>query len=60
MTGWTSGRASRSTAYAVNIWMRPGDVADWDAWHASLNRPGVAEAGIAAEAAESPASGKPE
>jgi hypothetical protein len=37
--------------YAVNIWMRPDDVADWDAWHASLNRPGVAEAGVAAEAA---------
>jgi len=51
-TGWTSGRASGSTAYEVNVWIHPDEVADWDAWHASLNRPGVAEAGVAAAAAQ--------
>lgn len=52
MYGSTSGKSRASTDYEVNIWIHPDDVADWDAWHASLNRPGVAEAGVAAEAAQ--------
>jgi hypothetical protein len=48
----SSGRGHRGE-YAINIWVRPGDVRDWDAWHASLNWPGVAEAGVAAAAADS-------
>jgi hypothetical protein len=46
--GWSSGA---SAPYQVNIWIAPDDVADWDAWHAFLNGTGVAQAGVAAEAA---------